>query len=193
VAPPGVSLSPINGLVWGGVGVGLTSPAETVTLTNNGGLPLLLSSVTATGDFALVAGMNTCGSSVAAFAICTVAVTLLPSVPGPRTGTFTVRDDAANPVQTIALSGMGVDFALQQDGPGSITVASGGSARYALLLDSPGAVVGNAVLTCAGVPTNALCSVDPLVVPLGGGQSPGHRERRNRRQVSRCRAAAASR
>ncbi len=170
VAPPGVSLSPINGLVWGGVGVGLTSPAETLTLTNNGGLPLLLSSVTATGDFALVAGTNTCESSVAPFAICTVAVTFLPSVPGPRTGTLTVRDNAANPVQAIALSGMGIDFALQQDGPDSITVASGGSARYALLLDSPGAVVGNAALTCAGVPTNALCSVDPLVVPLGGGK-----------------------
>ncbi len=37
LAPPGVSLSPANGLVFGATGVGLSAAAQVVTLTNNGG------------------------------------------------------------------------------------------------------------------------------------------------------------
>ena len=46
VAPPGVSLSP-SSLSFPATGVGLSAPAQTLTLTNNGGLPLHLANTVA--------------------------------------------------------------------------------------------------------------------------------------------------
>ena len=65
VAPPGVSLSPVSTITFPATGVGVTAAAQTVTLTNNGGVPLLVQSIAITGDFLIVPGSNTCGSSVA--------------------------------------------------------------------------------------------------------------------------------
>ena len=55
VAPPGVSLSPVATMAFAATGVGRDAAAQTVTLTNNGGMPLSIQSVGVTGDFAIVA------------------------------------------------------------------------------------------------------------------------------------------
>src|SRR5947209_9275020 len=75
-----------------------TSPAQTVTLTNSGGAPLNLTSITITGaqaaDFAFAAG-NTCptgASSVAPGASCTISVSFTPAGPGVKL-TLIVRSE----------------------------------------------------------------------------------------------------
>jgi hypothetical protein len=167
VAPPGVSLSPVSAMTFGVTPVGSSSPAQTVTLTNNGGLPLSVAGVVVTGDFAIVAGSNTCGSTVAVGASCTMQLDFVPTTGGPRNGTITVTDNALSSPQTIALSGTGIDFALAPNGATSVTVPNGTNAVFPLLLSSATNVPGTVTFTCTGVPANAICTVTPTSVALG--------------------------
>ena len=168
VAPPGVSLSPVSAMTFGVTAVGSSSAAQTVTLTNNGGLSLSVAGVVVTGDFAMVAGSNTCGSTVAAGASCTMSVDFAPTVGGARNGTLAVTDNALSSPQTIALSGTGIDFALAPNGATSVTVSNGTSAVFPLLVSSAANVSGTVAFTCTGVPANAICTVAPTSVALGG-------------------------
>ena len=168
LAPPGVSISPTTGLIFGAIGVGLTTPSQTVTLTNNGGTPLAIASIVATGDFAILPGSNTCGASLAPTAVCTVQIIFTPTTSGPRTGTVTFSNNASNSPQTLAASGTGIDFALTSNGPASLTIASGQTATYALLLTSVVSLPANAAFTCSGVPAHSTCTVNPSPTALGG-------------------------
>ncbi len=167
VAPPGVSLSPSSGLTFGATGVGLTSAGQTVTLTNNGGLPLSIASVSTAGDFAIAAGGNGCGATLAQGSACTIQVVFTPTAGGARTGSLTVVSNAPNSPQTLALSGASVDFTLGADGATTVTVASGQSAVFPLLLGSGAGVSGTVAFTCTGAPANAVCTVTPASVTLG--------------------------
>jgi hypothetical protein len=164
VAPPGVSLAPAGGLSFSGIAVGQSSAGQVVTLTNNGGLPLALGGVMVSGDFAVAA--SSCGSFVAAGANCQVTLAFAPSAAGARSGTLTFTDNAASSPQSLALSGVGIDFALSADGPVSQTVTSGQTATYLLLLTSVKGVPGDAVFTCSGVPAAAKCTVTPSTSSL---------------------------
>jgi hypothetical protein len=168
IAPAGVSVSPVGGVTFGATGVGLSSAAQTVTLTNNGGVALGIQSVTAAGDFAIVAGSNTCGASLATGAACTMQVVFAPLAGGTRAGSLTVVDSAAGSPHTTALSGMGVDFALAANGPLSETVTAGGSATYALLLRGAAGLPGSATMACAGAPASTTCTVTPTGPPIAG-------------------------
>jgi hypothetical protein len=164
LAPPGLSISPTGSLAFAALAVGQTSAGQAVTLTNNGGLPLTLSGVQATGDFAIVS--STCGNSVAAGADCVLTVAFAPVAAGARVGVLTLTDNATSSPQTVTLSGVGIDFALAADGPASLTVSSGQTATYLVLLTSLAGVPGNAVFTCSGVPTAAVCTVTPATTPV---------------------------
>jgi Abnormal spindle-like microcephaly-assoc'd, ASPM-SPD-2-Hydin len=102
-----VSLSPTS-LNFGDQGVGTTSSAQTVTLTNHGKGTLSISGARITGrnsgDFAQT---NTCGSSVAAGSSCTFSVTFTPSATGSRTATLNIGDNGDGSPQMVALSGTG--------------------------------------------------------------------------------------
>jgi hypothetical protein len=167
VAPPGVSLSPFSTVAFTATGVGLTATAQTVTLTNNGGGPLVVQSAAITGDFVIVSGSNTCGSSIAVGTACTLQVAFMPSAGGPRSGTLTVTDNAPNSPQTLSLTGTGVDFALNANGATSLTIANGQNAVFPLLLSSAANVPGTATFVCSGAPANSTCNVNPVSVTLG--------------------------
>jgi len=104
-----VSLSPTS-LSFGSQAIAITSSTQTVTLTNGGNTALNISSLTITGtnaaDFADVA--NTCGSSVAAGANCTIAVAFTPSTCNSETASITVTDNGTGSPQTVSLSGSGM-------------------------------------------------------------------------------------
>lgn len=82
------------------------SGAQTVTLTNTGTGPLLITSIIASGDFGV---SNTCGGSVPPGNGCLLNVIFKPTAAGARTGAITIADDALplGSVQSIALSGTG--------------------------------------------------------------------------------------
>ena len=116
LAPAGVSLAPLAGLQFGATAVGSAAPTQSVTLTNNGGVPLTLAGVAATGDFAIAPGSNNCPASLAPAAACTVGIVFSPTLAGSRTGTVTFIDNAANSPQGLPLAGFGIDFTLAPQG-----------------------------------------------------------------------------
>ena len=99
-----VTLS-ISTLNFGTVNVGSTSSAKTVTLTNHESVSLSFSGVATSTGFAVAS--NTCGTSIAGGAKCTVGVTFSPTAGGAATGTLTFTDNAGNSPQIASLKGTG--------------------------------------------------------------------------------------
>ena len=86
--------------------MGSPSAVQNVTITNTPGRSRgdPLGRVASTGDFSQT---STCGSTLAAGATCTVAVTFQPTATGARTGSVAVTSNATNSPTTVALSGTG--------------------------------------------------------------------------------------
>jgi Astacin (Peptidase family M12A)/Abnormal spindle-like microcephaly-assoc'd, ASPM-SPD-2-Hydin/Divergent InlB B-repeat domain len=85
--------------------VGTSATAKVVTLKNTSSAAVSISSITASGNFA-VAG-NTCGSSLNSHASCIVQVTCNPAIAGATTGSLAISDSAPDSPQTVTLSGTG--------------------------------------------------------------------------------------
>jgi hypothetical protein len=165
IAPPGVSLSPLS-LSFPATGVGLSAPAQTLTLTNNGGLPLHLTNTALSAGF-MIASSN-CGSTIAPATSCNLVVVFSPTGAGAVSGTLTLTDDAPSGGQTANLTGTGIDYSLAADGNTSVTVASGATATYPLLLRSTQGLTGTVVFACTGAPAKSVCTVNPSTENLGG-------------------------
>jgi len=102
-----VSLSPAS-LAFGNEPVDTTSAGQAVTLTNTGNATLSITSLAPTGTNASdFAETDTCGSSVAVGANCTIAVMFTPSANGARTAALSIADNASGSPQTVSLSGTG--------------------------------------------------------------------------------------
>lgn len=102
-----VKLSPTS-IVFSTQVVGIKSSAKVVTLTNVGTTPLSIASVALTGlNASDYAQTNTCGSTVAARATCTISVTFTPKAAGTRTGSLSITDNGGASPQLVSLSGTG--------------------------------------------------------------------------------------
>ena len=99
-----LSASP-SSVSFGNENVGSTSSAQSVTVSNSGTAAAAISGVSVTGPFAQT---NTCGSSLAAGASCTVSATFSPTAAGSATGAISVASNATGSPLTVALSGTGV-------------------------------------------------------------------------------------
>lgn len=84
--------------------VATASASKAITLKNTGVSTVTLNALSASGNFAQT---NTCGSSLAAGASCTVNVTFTPVTSGAITGAITVSDSSPDSPQVIALTGTG--------------------------------------------------------------------------------------
>jgi DNA-binding beta-propeller fold protein YncE len=106
VSPPNASLSP-SSLSFGSQLVDTTSSEQTVKLANNSGGPLVIASITATGDYL---ALSNCPTTLNPGSSCTIGVSFTPSVFGPDNGTLTVTDDnlgTNGTLQTVSLIGTG--------------------------------------------------------------------------------------
>lgn len=102
-----VTVAP-GSLNFGTVKVGTTSAAKTVTVTNNQKTALTITSVGFNGpDASDYAETNTCGSSLAAGAKCTVSVTFTPKATGSRPANLLVADSATTSPQKVKIAGTG--------------------------------------------------------------------------------------
>jgi hypothetical protein len=102
-----VVLAPAS-LTFAAQAVGSTSAPQNVTLTNNSGGTLTISSIIASGDFtAAPAGATPCGATVAAAATCTFSVTFTPNVKGAISGAATVSESAPLSPGVVKLTGTG--------------------------------------------------------------------------------------
>lgn len=108
---PVVGFSPASPIDFPDVATGTSSAPISITVTNSGGAPLHISSVTIIGtnptDFGIAS--NTCtAAAIAVNATCTVGVTFAPSGTGERLANLQFTDDASSSPQILALSGNGL-------------------------------------------------------------------------------------
>jgi len=113
-------------LTFASEAVGVTSAAQTITLSNSGNAALNVTSIAVSGanasDFAET---NNCGSSVEAGANCTFSVTFKPTAAGTRTAAVTFTDNAPGSPQSVSLSGTGEGASAAASlSPTSVTFAS---------------------------------------------------------------------
>ena len=95
---------------FGTLQTGLTSPTQTVSITNVGKSATSFSAITASGDFSQT---NTCPATLAQGQSCSITIAFAPTKAGARVGAVTLKDnDPGSPTQTIATSGLGEVLAL---------------------------------------------------------------------------------
>ncbi|MDE3148428.1 MAG: choice-of-anchor D domain-containing protein, partial [Acidobacteriota bacterium] len=185
-APPADLLSPTS-LAFPATVVGQLSSAQTVTLTNTGGMLLTAISVVVSGGFQT---SNNCGTQLAGQASCAISVIFAPSQAGSRTGALNVSD--ALRTQTVALSGTGLQppafgvspsslsFTAQQLGvatqPQTLTVSNTGGAPLANVgFQIAGPAAGSfsiGTTTCGATLSNGgSCAVQVIFTPAAAGGS----------------------
>jgi len=161
-----IALAPAS-LTFAPQGVGTTSAAQTVTVTNTDVQAVNIASIAVSGDFAQT---NTCGTSLAAGANCMISITSKPTAVGARNGTLTVTSSGCGSPNTLALNGTGIDFTITA-APPAVTVRSGETATYTVTITPGSNGFPNPVtLSASGLPNGAIVTfIPPAVTP---GSSP---------------------
>ncbi len=183
-SPPADVLNPPS-LAFPATPIGQLSAALPVTITNSGGVPLTSISISVSGQFQQ---SNTCGTQLAAGAVCTINVIFAPVQADAVTGTLTIAD--ALHTQPVALSGTGLappilsvnptslTFTNQQPGvpspPQTVTVSNiGGSPMANIGFSITGAAAANysiAATTCGALLANgSSCTVEIVFTPGATG------------------------
>jgi hypothetical protein len=153
---------------FGSVGVGTTSGATNLTVTNP-------STNVAFNNLALAVPVgfqlvgNECLATLAPGASCTTWVVFAPTSAGALTGTLNIISSTAAASGSVALSGMGVDFTLTTTGSSSATVASGQTATYTLVITPLEGSQGTFAFQCGTLPLNAICTFSPASETLNAG------------------------
>ena len=161
---PNITLGP-SALAFGSIGVMATSTQQTVTLTNGSSATLAALQVSVSGPFTQG---NACGIALAPGASCVIQVAFSPMAAGPQQGVLTVTTANAGAL-TTALGGTGIAFTLLPASPTAVSVGSGGSASYSLLLTPAAGSAGSVAFACSNLPPNATCTISPSTASL---QSP---------------------
>jgi hypothetical protein len=105
-------------LTFPGTIIGQLSPAQIVTLTDNGGSRVALVGVAVSGPFV---ESDQCTSILPADASCAISVTYAPSQAGVQTGSIVVSDTVSS--LTVTLSGTGLTAPVVGVNPASLTFA----------------------------------------------------------------------
>jgi hypothetical protein len=175
VSGPNATPSP-SSLTFATQLVGTSSSAQSATLTNYGTTALSITSIAASGDFSQT---NTCGSSLAAEASCTISVTFKPTQRATRTGTLSITDNAAGSPQTVSLTGTGtvVEF-----NPASLSFGTVGKTLTTTLSNTGSTALSISSITITGstdfsqtntcgasVAAGGSCTITTTFRPLGIG------------------------
>lgn len=153
-----LSVSPTS-VVFGGVGVGLTSSAVTLTYSNSSSYSIA-APVFTFSDAHFSIAQNNCGSALAGGGSCTVTVIFVPTAVGSSSGTLTATSSTVTNPAVASLSGIGFDFAASVSGYSSKTVAAGTAATYNIDFNTLSGVTGTYTYTyaCGTLPGKAACS-----------------------------------
>jgi hypothetical protein len=156
-----INLNP-TALAFGDQASGATSSAKAVTITNSGVTSVSFSSIALAGpqvdDFGLT---TTCGSTLAANASCTVAVTFKPVSAGVKAARISIADSASGSPQTVSLSGTGTTGGSAP----AVTLSSTSLAFGSQKVDTPSSAQ-SVTLTNGGAAT-----LSSISIKLTGGQA----------------------
>jgi NHL repeat len=157
-----------SSLIFPAQAIGTTSAPKTFKLTNLGSNVLNISSMVASGDFALTPSQPCANNQVPPGFSCTVSVTFTPTTYGTRSGKVIISDDAyQDPTQTVFLSGSATDYTITAN-PNSLTVTHGNQATSTITLTPVAGFNQTVNLTCTGFPKNSTCGIVPNSITLDG-------------------------
>ncbi len=183
-AIPAMTLSAMS-LTFASQGVGSTSGAQNVTLTNTGQVPVTIASIAVTGDFSET---NSCGGTIAVSGNCIIAVTFMPTTTGSRTGTIAINDNASGSPQAITLTGTGIAPAVTLSTTSltfsAQTIGSTSAAQMVQLTNSGQAVLNIASIAASGdfatqsacgstLAAGAHCTISATFTPTAAGNRQG--------------------
>ena len=119
---PTVSFSP-SSLTFPSTNVGVTAPAQVLTVFNTGTQLMTVSSYKFTGTSASEFSIQskTCGTSLAANSSCTITILFKPTAVGSASATLVATDSALGSPQSVALSGTGAAQPTISFSPTSLT------------------------------------------------------------------------
>ncbi len=147
--------------------VGATSPPQTVQLVNTGTTAVSLTGISVSGAYAET---DNCGSPFTAPSVlnvgeaCTVSVTFTPTATGASPGSLTIKDDAANNPQAVALSGTGNPvFLLSANAPSSALLIGTKTDTFTITASAPASFTSSIALSCS----NVTCSFNPASITAG--------------------------
>jgi hypothetical protein len=172
--PATAELSP-SPLSFGNQLATTSSAAQTVTLKNNGGMPLTINKVDWLGqNIGEFSHATTCLSSLAPGSSCTFTITFSPATAGSKTASLSLTDNASGSPHTVNITGTGTDFPVEpvQSGGDTQTVTAGQTATYNMQVNPSGPFAGTVALTCASVIQAATCTVNPTSVNVAGSAVP---------------------
>ena len=152
---PLASLNPTS-LTFAGTTLNQSATAQSVALTNTGTATLNISSITITGGatasaFAITA--NTCGTTLAANAGCSVSVNFTPTITGTFLAYLSIIDNAPGSPQTVTLNGTG------QAAPAPIASLSTTSLTFPTTLPATTSASSSVTLTNTGSATLNIASI----------------------------------
>ena len=175
-------------LVFGDQWVGVASPLQTVTITNNDASDLVIGTLSVTGDFSLSNDLCS-GQTIAQSGTCTFEVVFSPLSIGSKSDAVTIPSNAASSPDSVTLSGTGIspamgltptslDFGNQLVGASSaaqtVTVTNTGTTDLIIgTLSNTGEFALSADL-CSGqtIVPGGICTFDVPFSPLSiGGKS----------------------
>jgi uncharacterized repeat protein (TIGR01451 family) len=104
-ASPTITITPTS-LTFAAQALNTISAPQTVSVSNNGNLPVTFTNIATTGDFA-GATLTQCPSLAVDSAPCTFQITFTPTANGTRTGAVTFTDNATGSPQSVTLTGTG--------------------------------------------------------------------------------------
>jgi hypothetical protein len=145
--------------------IGTNSNAQSLTITNAGSAPLVISNVNTVGQYSQT---NNC-ATLALGASCSVSITFSPTSAGGQTGNLIVTDNSPGSPHVILLQGTAGDLQIAPGGSGgsSTTVSAGKPASYALTI-TPQGLSGQVGFSCTGLPQFAACAITPPTATLSG-------------------------
>ena len=149
------------------VGLGQTSSALAVTITNSGASAIASLTLAAGAPFSVT--QTTCTGSLASGANCTASLVFTPTAGGTATGALTVSAPSLGVLLTVPLSGVGFDFTAAISGASTLTVSAGQTADYVVTITPANGASGTFSYTCGTLPANAVCLFNPAATTVSSG------------------------
>ena len=176
IAPALLTITPPN-VGFGNVLIGSQSTQQTVTLTNSGGAALTIGSIQLTGTGASLFSLtNSCGSTLASGATCSVAVIFNPIAAAFASASLNIVDSSANSPQAVALSGTGITPAAASVSPsslnfGNVVIGMPGTAQTVTITNTGGAPLTINTVAATGAKASLFSDLNSCGSVLAGGAS----------------------
>ncbi len=147
----------------------VASTATSVTFSNGGELPLVITSISTTGPYTETDDCSANSSTLQPTQSCTLNVVFTPTASGTQAGQLIIKDNSPSGSEVLPLTGSGGSFSLTV-APTSFTISAGSTASFSLDVAPATGYTQVVTLSCAGIGSaqNATCAASPASLTMNG-------------------------